>query len=81
MPLLFRNILELGERVLAIVDAPLVRLADERAIGNWIPLCVATVGTLFQPKEQPWPPGLRRHEGVMLKVPMEEVAVGVRCQC
>jgi len=76
-PLLFRDVFEFGECVLAEVDAPPVSMADECAIHGWIPLCIPMVVLLIQPEEQAWPPRLWWHEGVMVEVPMEEVSVGM----
>ena len=76
-PLFFRDIFEFCECILAKVDTPPVCMTGECAIHNWFPIWVPMIVLLIQPEEQPWPPGLRCHEGVMVEVPMEEVPIGM----
>jgi len=48
---MFRNIFELGECVLADVNAPLVHMTRECAIHDWNPLCIPMIVLLVEPEE------------------------------
>lgn len=50
-PLLFGDTLEFGECVLAEVYTPLVCMAGECSIHNWIPVFVLMIVLLVQPEE------------------------------
>ena len=50
-PLLFGNILELDECILAKVNTPLVRMTRECAVHDWVPLWVPMIVLLVQPEE------------------------------
>lgn len=80
-PLFFRNTFELGERVLAKVDAALVRVTRESSIYDRVPLWVAVIILLIQPEEQPRPTRLWWHERVMIEVPVQEVPVRMARLC